>query len=715
MGCAQCHNHKYDPITTKEYYQLYAILNNTADSDKDDERPTLKLPSPEQEAGLKELREKIATAEKGLKTESPAFNKSEMEWEAKTAAALAEWKNLEPSEITSTGGATLTKQADKSILAGGNNPSNDVYVVKFPAAGVQSNITALRLEVLPDSSLPQKSFGRSAKGDFILNRFEAVIGGKEESPPPVIFKSASADDSAKGQSVSNLITKTATAGWSVSGADEKLRIERSAYFFSENAVEIPADGFLIITLRHQSKEADANLGRFRISATAVENPKPAPQIPSNIRKLLSVTTNARSEAQRKELSDYYRTIAPELKPLRDELAKLRKSESDLEKAIPISSVMEELATPRETHLHIRGSFLSKGEKVEPGVPSAFHPIQAEVSARVTGRSGGGDAKADEAASHSPLPNRLDLARWLVSEENPLTARVTMNRFWEQYFGVGIVETSEDFGKQGELPSNQKLLDWLATEFMRVNWDMKAMHKTIVMSATYRQSARVTPALYQRDPYNRLLARGPRVRLDAETLRDQALAVSGLLREKIGGPSVMPPQPEGIWQVVYNGDKWETSQGGDKYRRSLYTFWRRTIPHPAMTTFDAPSREFCVVRRARSNTPLQALTVLNDPEYVEAAEGLARRVTKEGGDTLEKKLDNAIRLCLARSAKPGELARLRDLFDQERLRYQLEKGAAEKLATQYLGKAGPDDDLTELAAWTVVANVLLNLDEMITKG
>jgi hypothetical protein len=290
----------------------------------------------------------------------------------------------------------------------------------------------------------------------------------------------------------------------------------------------------------------------------------------------------------------------------------------------------------------------------------------------------------------------------------------MNRFWEQYFGRGIVETVEEFGKQGEPPSHPELLDWLAAEFMRSGWDMKAMHKTIVMSATYRQSSRVPPALAERDPNNQLLARGPRVRLEAEMLRDQMLAVSGLLSRKVGGPSVMPPQPDGVWQVVYSGDKWETSKGEDKYRRGLYTFWRRTAPHPAMISFDAPSREFCVLRRNRSNTPLQALTALNDPAAIECAQAIARKVAGKSGSDLKARATYAFRLVLARAPEPKEVERLVALFQSELKNYQADTKAAEKMAGK--GSDASDKlDTAELAAWTVVANVLLNLDEAITKG
>ncbi|MBI5396743.1 MAG: DUF1553 domain-containing protein [Verrucomicrobia bacterium] len=365
-----------------------------------------------------------------------------------------------------------------------------------------------------------------------------------------------------------------------------------------------------------------------------------------------------------------------------ELKKLKAKEAALVKTISSTLVMEELPKPRETHLFTRGNFLTPGEVVQAGVPAVLNPLPANAPT-----------------------SRLTLARWLLDENNPLTARVAMNRAWEQFFGAGIVATSEDFGTRGERPSHPELLDWLATEFVARKWSMKAMHKLIVMSATYRQASRVTPQLLERDPYNRLLARGPRIRLDAEMLRDQALAVSGLLCRKIGGPSVMPPQPDGLWQIVYSGDTWKTSAGEEKYRRGLYTFWRRSVPYPLMTTFDAPTREFCVVRRNRSNTPLQALNLMNDPAFVECAQALARRMIVEGGSTPEARATLGVRLCLARQPKASEVERLVALYRDELERYRTDADAAKTVG-------GAD---AETAAWTVVANVLLNLDEFITKG
>jgi hypothetical protein len=507
----------------------------------------------------------------------------------------------------------------------------------------------------------------------------------------VALKAATADYAQEDHPVTNLLAGTGK-GWAVGAADKKLRVRRSAYFALESPIKFEKGATLTFTLTHGSKSREANIARFRLYATSADMFEPPSQVPDDARAILLTTAERRDDTQRKRLNEYFQSIAPELKEVRKPLEAARKAEKEFVDAVPTTPVMVELEKPRSTHMLMRGNFLSKGAKVEPGTPAALHALP------------GG----------SPT-NRLGLAQWLADTNNPLTARVMVNRFWEQYFGRGIVETAEDFGVQGEKPSHPELLDWMASEFMQQGWSMKAMHKLIVMSASYRQTSRATPELLQQDPYNRLYARGPRTRLDAETLRDQALAVSGLLSKKMGGPSVFPPQPDGLWQVVYSGDKWQTSKGDDKHRRALYTFWRRTMPHPAMTTFDAPSREFCVVQRTRSNTPLQALLLLNDPAYVECAQALARRVVREAGPTVEERAVRAFRLCLSRQPQPHEVQRIIQLYQQQISRYKEDLAAAEKMASSELGSAPEGMDVHQLAAWTVVANVLLNLDEMITKG
>jgi uncharacterized protein DUF1553/uncharacterized protein DUF1549/cytochrome c len=382
-----------------------------------------------------------------------------------------------------------------------------------------------------------------------------------------------------------------------------------------------------------------------------------------------------------------------------EQKKLKRQIADLERSrTPVATVpvMRELPPDkhRKSHVMIKGNFLVTADEVGPGVPAFFGSLPKNAPA-----------------------DRLALARWLVDRDNPLTARVAVNRVWSQLFGQGLVETEEDFGTQGKPPSHPELLDWLAVSYMEHGWDTKWLVRLIVTSATYRESSRITPEGLAKDPGNKLFARAPRFRLEAEMVRDQALALSGLLSGKMKGQSVFPPQPDGLWRAAFNGrDRaWTTSAGDDRYRRGLYTFWRRTIPYPSMTTFDAPSREICSVRRIRTNTPLQAFVTLNDPVYVEAAQALARRIVHEGGASPEERCRYALRLCLATPPQQVQVDELISLLLAERKHYREDAKAAHALATEPLGKVPAGLDEPELAAWTVVANVLLNLDGVLTKG
>jgi hypothetical protein len=405
---------------------------------------------------------------------------------------------------------------------------------------------------------------------------------------------------------------------------------------------------------------------------------------------------AEQEAALRELKTYeiVSSKSEELKTIRDAIAETRKK---ITKDQPTTLVMRDLNKPRPTNIQIRGNFMNKGDEVKPGYP-------ASLTTQGAGK---------------PPATRLDLARWLVSRGNPLTARVHVNRLWEQLFGRGIVSTSDDFGTRGAPPSHPEMLDWLANEFIDNGWSQKKLLRTIVLSSTYRQASKISPELLARDPDNTLLARGPRVRLEAEMIRDQALFAAGLLNIKIGGPSVMPPQPEGIWNSPYSGEKWTVSAGDEKYRRGMYTFWKRTSPYPAFMTFDAPSREFCVVRRPKSNTPLQALTTLNDPVYVEAAQALARRVQKEAKD-VPSQIQRLYLIALSRPATEAESKRLQELYQSELETFKKQPTEAAKLAgdaTKLVDdpKAKPTpEQLQQQAAWTAVCNVVLNLDETLCK-
>jgi hypothetical protein len=684
IGCAQCHNHKYDPLTMKEYYQIYAFLNNTADADNDDERPTMKVPTREQASELSKRRETLKDAETKFNEAAakPEIVEAHKNWEQQTITGLTNWQTLMPVQFVSLGGASMAKQRSGALLVSGKNPSNDTYVVS--ASLNAGTFTGIRLEVLETGE--KKAIGRQTNGGFVLRALEAALNTADQSSP-LKFSKATADFSEKNFDISNVLNGKGD-GWAIGTSDEKNKVRRSAYFAFTTPLMLETNALLTFTLKHSDKHPGANIMRFRLYATSGEMVGPPVGLPDDVRKAL--LTEKRDKKESARLKEYFESIAPELKEVREPLVAARKAEKEWNDSIPIVSVLEELAKPRETHMLMRGSFLSKGDKVQPGVPAVLHPVD----------------------TNQPL-NRLALAKWLVDTNNPLTARVMVNRFWEQIFGIGLVETSEDFGTQGEPPSHPKLLDWLAVDFMDSGWNMKRTLKTIVTSATYRQSSKVTPELHQRDPYNRLLARGPRRRMEAEMVRDASLTVSGLLSHKLGGPPVMPPQPDGVWQVVYSGDKWETSKGEDRYRRGVYTFWRRTSPYPSMVSFDAPSGEFCVLRRPKSNTPLQALTLLNDPVYVECAQALAARMLAQGGETDEERAAYGIRATLARELRSGEAVKLASLAEKELARYREDNSSATNLV-RFPAASGDKVRPAELASWTVVANVLLNLDEFVMK-
>jgi hypothetical protein len=420
--------------------------------------------------------------------------------------------------------------------------------------------------------------------------------------------------------------------------------------------------------------------------------KATDKAPAPIKKIIAIDAKKRNAAQKLEVTKYYRSTLPELKKVAEQIAASKK-QYDAVKGVP-TPIMRELTDKKKrvTKIHLRGNFLDLGKEVQPGLPSLFHPLPKGES-----------------------PNRLTLAKWLVSPDNTLTARVTVNRYWEQIFGLGLMETPDDFGIRGKAPEHPELLDWLALEFSTGSWDVRSLLRLIVTSAAYRQTTTLTPALIERDPENRLIARGPRFRASAEVIRDQSLYVAGLLSPKMYGAPVRPPRPKlGLTAAFGGSTDWETSAGDDKYRRALYTQWRRTTPYPSMSTFDAPNRTVCTISRPRTNTPLQALVTLNDPVYVEAAQALGRRMVKDGGATLESKLQFGFRLCLSRPPREAELKRLTELYTQALQDYTKNPKLAQQMATEPIGPLPAGTQAPEMAAWTVVGNVLLNLDEMFAK-
>lgn len=671
LACARCHDHKYDPLTQEDYFRFYAFFNNNQYEPKGRSdisemkyfEPTIMAPSVAQSRRLKELKERIAEISRRTKDRSKEVLKEQKEWERNLeVASLPQYMN---SELRATNGVELAREGDGIVAARGNNPANSQY--EFTSVLTHEEVGGILVEALPDKSFVQGGPGRSSSGNFILSKAEIQLDGKD-----VKVARAETDYAQPGYSAEATLDENTESGWAVA---DKFGIAHAIAFRFRPALR----GHSVkLTLQFASRQWPQHaLGRLRVS-TLRPNEVSRALLPVKVREALEVPRTAESQEL---LNRYFLTIAPCLAADRASLKRLSEEQAALEASIPVAQVLQERESrgPLTAWLRTRGEFLSKSREVLAGTPKAFPPLEP-----------GGRA------------DRLALARWLVDGRNPLTSRVQVNRLWEQCFGRGIVETSENFGTQGSPPSHQELLDWLACEFQSRNWDIKAILRLIVTSATYRQDSATTLSQLERDPQNILLARGPRFRLDAETIRDVALSVSGLLDKTIGGPSVYPLQPEGIWNSPYSGERWMTSTGGARHRRGLYTFWKRTAPYPSFETLDATSREQCTVRRTRTNTPLQALALLNDEAFFEAARALAQRVLVESGK--EKRMDLAFRLCTARHPSPAEAARLSALLEQLMQRYRADPSSSSKVA-----------DTPELAAWTMLSNTLLNLDETITKG
>ena len=705
LNCCRCHDHKYDPITQREFYQLFAFFNNVPESgtlqgESRNTEPTVTSPTAEQDAALAALDQKIVQAEARVAAEAKKLPQYIADWEPSFKATLSEnkgtvWTPLKPGDVKSERGATLTKLSDGSYLAGGENPQHDVYTIT--ASLPPGPFSGLLLECLPDDSLPNKSLGRYPNGNFVLSRVEAEVHSTELAQRiPVRFVKAAATYSQKGWEIGLVLDEVASNGWAVDGPTR--REPTSAMFLTQTPITVPEHATVIVRLKQEALGMH-NIGRFRLSFT---NLLPGTvtlegaRFPEALKAILETAVERRSEADKAELEKFYRAnVDSPLKRAETMVADLKKNRADLIAAIPNVMVMKE-GPAREAFILTRGEYDKRGDKVVAGFLSVFPAPQPDL----------------------PL-NRLGLAKWIVDPSNPLTARVWVNRIWEKFFGTGLVKTSENLGSQSEYPSHPELLDWLAVEFSQgaKPWDMKAIQKRIVMSATYRQSSHRDARSSKIDPENRLLAYGPRFRLSAEVLRDQALFTSGLLVDKIGGPSVRPYMPEGIWD--------ETSRYGDLrnythdrneglYRRTMYTIWKRTAAPPSMLLFDAPNREICTVKRSRTNTPLQALTLLNEVTYVEAARKLAEKILLEGGTSTTERLVFAFRRVTSRSPTNAELEILATGLSSDLNQLKQNPDAAKRLIATGESQANASLDTTELAAYTLTANVLLNLDEVVTR-
>lgn len=686
MGCANCHTHKYDPISQTDYYRFYALFNQTEDNDRSDDSPTQAIATTSQKEQLAAIELKLKQQRedfwKPLSSEQAAHQKA---WEASLAGQNV-WKTLKAESAKSDQEATLTVQPDGAVLASGKHPETDTYslVVSAPL----KKITAIRLDALTHPSLPQQGPGRHRDdNNFVVSELTVRRDG---SDAVIKLANARADFSQGGWEVAKAIDNNDATGWAVS--PEKSKPHVALFEFTEPLTVSGDDAAGIkLSIRMVQNYPKLQLGHFRLSATDADPKALRPEI-LTLGELAAIPHDQRSTEQQRKLDEAWRAQDQSFAAIQKQIAASEAELKTVQQQIPKTPIFKELpeAKRRVTRIHQRGNFLEQGDTVEPAVLTAFGKLP-------------GDA---------PL-NRIGVARWLTSNENPLTARVMVNRLWSRLFGVGLVETEEDFGAQGSTPTHPELLDWLGTEFRDTHhWSLKKTLKTIVMSEAYRRSSEASAA--SNHQLSNLWARGPRFRLSAEVIRDQALASAGLLSSKSHGPSVMPPQPAGLWRAAYSSLKWETSPGEDRYRRALYTFARRTSPYPSMTTFDAGTGEVCVIRRIRTNTPLAALVTLNDPAFFEAAGAFGRRVLKEGGATDRDRIAYAYLLLLARRPSAAEASRCEAALNDLRADYSADEGAAKQVLESCQLTLQPTETSANLAAWAVLGNILFNLDETVTK-
>ncbi|MBT6495516.1 MAG: DUF1553 domain-containing protein [Planctomycetaceae bacterium] len=692
MVCGRCHDHKYDPISQKEFYQFFAFFNQVPERGNNGFAPKINVASPLTTRRQQRINNQIAEAEQRLKKHPALSEKKLIEWERRlTNVVTNQWSVVVPATRVSQGGATLEVQADKSILATGKNPATETYeLILQPNT---SAVHAIRLEALKHPSFVGGGTGRGSNGNFVLSEIEFAAATKStpDKFEPVKVASAEADYSQANYNIKLAIDgKIDRTGWAVDG-NTKFEDRVAVFTFAKPLL---ADDVAQLRIRlHHRYGGSHHIGRFRLAIAA----QPVQEVPPDVAGIVQTAAANRTTAQRERLTEVLleRFGPKEVQAATANLRSLRNQRAALTRT-PATMVMTDRAAPRTTHVLYRGEYDKPREEVTSGVPAVFPSLPDGIPA-----------------------NRLALARWLVSANHPLTARVTVNRYWQQLFCTGMVKTTEDFGSQGEYPVHPELLDWLAVEFVKSGWDVKGLLKKMMLSATYRQSSRVTKESYERDPDNRLLARGPGYRLDAEVIRDSALKVSGLLVDRLGGPSVFPYHPPGLWQEINNRPGYSRTYKQDAneniYRRSLYTFWKRTVPPPSMATFDAPQREYCVVRRSRTNTPLQAFVMLHDPQFVEAARQLGKRMMTEGGKTVDDRIAYGFQLCTARRPNAAERTVLKQMFDKRLRQYQADKKSAARLLS--VGDSPTDEtlDAAEFAAWATIGRVLLNLSEFVTKG
>jgi hypothetical protein len=704
LGCAECHDHKFDPLTTQDFYRFEAFfadikergLYSGAHADGN-WGPFVRVPSAEQEHQLRELDGEIALAKAQLDTETPELTAAREEWEREQSI----WTVLSPSSVEARGGTQLKARPDGYLLASGANPPTESYVLTFDS--LPAGVTSLRVDLATDGSLPQRGPGRASNGNFVLTELRAEVRSGE-TVQPVVFQTAGASYEQTGAAGGNPYGKWSIAGaidgdskgvkwgWAVM---EQVGRDHFAIFETASDLVLPEGSKLVVILDQNHDNGGHNLGCFRVAVSTGKRPVSAAQLPPpEIAAVLSTRAADRSVEQQRQLAAWYRGIAPQLEGVRLRLKDLESRRGAIEATMP-TTLVTEAVEPRMVRVLPRGNWMDEsGESVMPAFPAVLAAAPA----------------ADRRL------NRLDLAEWIVSSENPLTARVTVNRLWKLFFGAGLSRRLDDLGAQGEWPSHPELLDFLAAEFRRSGWDMKHLVRCILLSRAYRQTSVASLELREADPENRWLARQGRFRLDAEFVRDNALAVSGLLVRSIGGRSVRPYQPAGYWaHLNFPTREWQNGSGEDLYRRGLYTHWQRQYLHPSLLAFDAPSREECTADRNRSNTPLQSLVLLNDPSYVEAARAFAERILRKGGVEGAGRVEYAFRQAMSRSATAEEREVLLGLVAEHLNEYRVDSAAADALLTVGVRPIPSDIPRAELAAWTNAARVILNLHEVITRN
>ena len=728
MGCARCHTHKFDPITHKEFYQFFAFFNNVPERGLDGRNgnadPVLLLTSPAQDARLAELARAVESVERAVADTVVA--PLQEQWERSLSSAppvvtdgLMAHYELDGSFTDISGryqhGRTVagdptfdTGRIGRTASFDGDTEVSFGYVGRFDRNDPFSLAAWLRGRGKLPMAVFQKLESAGGPG-YELGFDDVVLSGVQRwaARLTVTLSSGGPDHAIRIRTrervrlgdwhhVAVIYDGSGRASGLqlfVNGSPMAVEVQRDAL-----AASIANSAPLRVGNKTLGKAYNGQIDDLRLyDRVLTPSEVETLAIHDAARAVVSGVRGKRSPAEATEVREYFLTHAApdELRAQYRELKRLQAEKLELERRIPTAMVMGELEKPRETFVLARGDYRNKGEKVEPGVPSMLPALPKGAASRLT------------------------LAKWLVDPAHPLTARVAVNRFWQMYFGYGIVKTQEDFGVQGEPPVHPELLDWLATEFVRSEWNVRALQRLIVTSATYRQSSKVTPRLLEKDPENRLLARASRLRLAAEMIRDTALSVSGLLNPAIGGPSVFPYQPPGLWEEMAFGEgftaqSYEQSHGPDLYRRGMYTFWKRTVPPASLAAFDAPDREKCTARRVLTNTPLQALVLLNDPTYVEAARALAERLPLDAGGSDTRRIEYAFRLATARRPTAAETAVLRGLLETSRDSYRRSPDAAQALVGVGEAPRKTRMNADELAAWTTVMSTILNLDETITR-